>query len=112
MPEDPRVFAEPANDLPEHYASIGRLITAFSKIERALNEVIRSVIGQHAGAGLSEQMSRALTGEMRAGDLVAQLRRLLDARERDAAVNGTPRPPRPEAMDPLFGEIQTLKDVR
>jgi hypothetical protein len=65
------IFSEPSGDLPDHYASIGRLITGFSNIERALNEVIRAVIGQEARAGLTEQMSRALVGEMRASDLMA-----------------------------------------
>jgi hypothetical protein len=36
------IFDEPKGDLPDHYASIGRLITGFSNIERALNEVIRA----------------------------------------------------------------------
>jgi hypothetical protein len=106
------IFDEAKGELPEHYASIGRLITALSNIERALNAVLRSVIGQHVGAGLSEEMSRALTGEMRAGELITHLRRLLEARERDAAIAGAARPPKPDAMEPLFKEIQDLKLVR
>jgi hypothetical protein len=106
------IFDEPKGDLPDHYASIGRLVTGFSNIERALNEVIRAVIGQHAGAGLTEQMSRALVGEMRAGELMATLKRVLEARERDAAKGGAAKPPKPDAMEPLFREIGELKLVR
>jgi hypothetical protein len=39
------IYDKPKGDLPDHYASIGRLITGFSNIERALNEELRLLGG-------------------------------------------------------------------
>jgi len=100
------IFDEAKGELPEHHASIGRLITAFSNIERALNAVLRTVVG------LPEEMGRAVTGEMRAADLIAALRRVVNAREIDAIAARRPIPPKPDAMEPLFKEIANLKVVR
>jgi hypothetical protein len=105
-PIETGIFDEPTGDLPEHYAAIGRLITSFSNIERALNDVLRTVVN------LSQEMGRAVTGEMRAADLIAALRRVVKARELDAITAQREVPPNPDAMDPLFTEIGNLKVIR
>jgi hypothetical protein len=122
------VFEEPDGDLPEHYAAIGRLITSFSTIEHALNQVLRTLLG------LSEEVGRAVIGEMRAGDLMAALTRVLEARARDEIIAQSEKGARisPEAlrkaianreaehatnpirvaMRQLFDEIRRLKIIR
>jgi hypothetical protein len=105
-PEEPNTFVTPKEDLPEHYAAVGRVIIGFSNIERALNETLRFIIN------VSEEVSRAVTGEMRAVDLISAIRRVVRARERDAIISGAAKPPNPPAMEPLFVEIHNLKLVR
>jgi hypothetical protein len=123
------VFSEPEGDLPEHYAAIGRLIMGFSKIEHAINRVLRTMLN------LPSEAARAITGEMRAGDLMSALTRVLDARDRDKIISEAAKAgrrmgpeelkdaltkeslkkntnPTRENMDHLFDEIRRLKSVR
>jgi hypothetical protein len=53
LPPDPRSewteklhgFLDPADDKPEHFAAVGRLITAFNGIDVILNMILRHQLG-------------------------------------------------------------------
>jgi hypothetical protein len=103
MPAETTVFEEPEGDLPEHYAAIGRLVTGFSRIEHALNGVVRTLLG------LPEELARAMTGEMRAGDLMATIKRILEAQDRDKIIATSERSrwPSPEALREAIAKQET-----
>ena len=102
-------FEEPKSDLIEHYASIGRLITSFSNIERQLSIQLRELIG------ITELTGRALTGEMRATDACSTIRRILTAQWQDLMLGQRTTiviSHESKVMDQLFIEISTLKEIR
>jgi hypothetical protein len=63
-------FLDPADDKPEYFAAIGRLITAFNGIDVILNMILRHQLGAETKIG------RAIIGTMRTGDMLASIKRL------------------------------------
>jgi hypothetical protein len=86
LPPDPRSewteklhgFLDPADDKPEHFAAIGRLITAFNGIDVILNMILRHQLGAETKIG------RAIIGAMRTGDMLASIKRLAKVTGMDA----------------------------
>jgi hypothetical protein len=104
---DSKIYQVPEGDLPEHYAAIGRLTTSFSAIEWRLNRVLRALLD------VQEEVARAVSGEMRAGDLSRAIARVINARRLADLIDKKSSPlPRREIYKPLFNEINALKSIR
>jgi hypothetical protein len=91
-------FLDPADDKPEHYAAIGRLVSAFNGIDAILNWVLRYQLGAETKRG------RAVIGGMRTGDMLSAIKRL-------AIVNGMDKATF-AALEELHRQIDVLKCVR
>jgi hypothetical protein len=91
-------FLKPEEDKPEHFAAIGRLITAFNGIEVVLNWLLRGILGADTKIG------RAIVGGMRGGDMLAAIKRV--------AVATGMTDDKLKELDQLQQDIQTLRDVR
>ena len=91
-------FLDPADDKPEHFAAIGRLITAFNGIDVILNMILRHQLGAETKIG------RAIIGAMRTGDMLASIKRL-------AKVTGMDDE-RLAELEALHQDINGLKDIR
>ncbi len=63
-------FLDPADDRPEHYAAVGRLVSAFNGVDAILNWVLRYQIGADTKKG------RAIIGGMRTVDMLSAIKRL------------------------------------
>lgn len=91
-------FLDPAEDKPEHFAAIGRLITAFNGVDVILNMILRYQIGAET------QVGRAIIGGMRTGDMLAAIQRLAKLREMtDAQL---------DELEALRQDIAAFKNVR
>jgi hypothetical protein len=91
-------FLEPEEDQPEHFAAIGRLVTAFNGIDVILNLILRSQLGVETKVG------RAVIGGMRTGDMLSSLRRLARVQGKQTEWF--------EQFEDLRSDIQSLKNIR
>jgi hypothetical protein len=91
-------FLKPEEDKPEHFAAIGRLVTAFNGIEVVLNWILRSLLGADTKVG------RAIVGGMRANDMLAAIKRVAKATERSDEDL--------KKLDDLQQNIKAMKDIR
>jgi hypothetical protein len=63
-------FLDPADDKPEHYAAIGRLVTAFNGIDAVLNWILRKQLGTDTA------IARTIVGGMRTVDMLSAIKRV------------------------------------
>lgn len=91
-------FLDPADDRPEHFAAIGRLITAFNGLDVILNMILRYQLGAESAIG------RAIIGGMRTGDMLSAIQRL--AKLRDMT------PDQLSELEELGQDIAALKNIR
>jgi hypothetical protein len=91
-------FLAPADDKPEHFAAIGRLVTAMNGIDAVLNWILRAQIGADTKIG------RTIVGGMRTNDMLAAIKRV-------ARVSGMSGPEY-AALEELHRQIGVFKDVR
>jgi hypothetical protein len=91
-------FLKPEEDKPEHFAAVGRLITAFNGIDVILNMVLRSQLVTEPKVG------RAIIGGMRTGDMLSAIKRLAKVSDMD---EGTFKD-----LERLCQDIENLKSIR
>jgi hypothetical protein len=91
-------FLDPADDKPEHFAAIGRLITAFNGIDVILNMILRHQINADTKIG------RAIIGGMRTDDMLSSIKRVANLTRLDEE--------RLAQLDELHQDIRAFKDIR
>jgi hypothetical protein len=91
-------FLEPDNDMPDHFAAVGRVVTAFNGIDVILNIILRAQLG------VETKIGRAVIGGMRTGDMLSAIRRLAKAQGKDGAWLAE--------YERVRKDIQTFKDIR
>lgn len=90
-------FLDPDEDKPEHFAAIGRLITAFNGLEVILGWILRGQLG-------GDKVARAVVGGMRGGDILSAIKRAAKARALPEQTLAT--------LDDLVQDVQSVRDIR